>query len=419
MSGRWRSSSTRCSPQSPPSTARASRSLHRNPQWHLSEDLDLSRRRPEALEDAIDEALTVDRDDRISSVEALAARLAPFGTTEGQASYARIQRAVAGKPADPPTPSTGTEPFVGTKEGATTTGAVLAPLVQSQPKVATPARGWKPTAALGLAAMAAAAGLTIVSFRATHRSGVAASPSAAAGPAIPSAAAAAHAAPCAAGATADCEAACAAQEADSCHQLARALENGVGAARNVERAATLYKDDCDGVSLASCNSLGALYGRGEGVPHDDRQAVALFDDACKQGYPLACVNLGAMLLDGTGVQKDEQLAAKKFFRGCEANEPRGCLYVSIVYETGRGVAKNPGESFAYAQRARTGGLVDGCIAVAMKKIEGDGIAKDVKAGSPTSMLSARTVQHRRVKSGWASLQRGLVARPRPTLCANA
>src|SRR5215472_8446023 len=67
----------------------------------------LSERRPDvpaALEQVLSETLALERGARVPSVEAFAARIAPFGTDAGRASYARIQRIASRAPA-PAVPS--------------------------------------------------------------------------------------------------------------------------------------------------------------------------------------------------------------------------------------------------------------------------------------------------------------------------
>jgi hypothetical protein len=185
---------------------------------------------------------------------------------------------------------------------------------------------------------------------------------------------------CASGATAECEAACAAKLPRSCHALAEALEKGVGAPKDVARAASLYRTACDGGSPAACNSLGALYALGDGVTKDEAKAVALYTRGCDQGSATACVNLGAMHFEGNGVPKNESLGARFFLRGCEAGEPMGCFNVSVAYGEGRGVPNDPAQSFTFADRACTMGAAAGCVRTARATITGEGVAKDVKAG---------------------------------------
>jgi hypothetical protein len=149
---------------------------------------------------------------------------------------------------------------------------------------------------------------------------------------------------CAPGSPAPCEAACAANEPQSCYELAKMVAKGDGVPKDPARAATLYQTACDGGVLAACSNLGAVYAVGDGVAQDATKAVALYKRACDGGYATACLNLGAMHFEGNGVPKNESLGARLFFRACDAGEPLGCLNVSIAYGEGRGVPKDAARS---------------------------------------------------------------------------
>src|ERR1019366_2439065 len=76
---------------------------------------------PAAGDEAVDGALQVDPEARLPSVEALAARLAPFGTDAARASHERIRRIAARRPvASETAPPHGTRPAraVAVTEGA-------------------------------------------------------------------------------------------------------------------------------------------------------------------------------------------------------------------------------------------------------------------------------------------------------------
>lgn len=346
---------------------------------------DLSERRPDippSLEDAVSEALAVAPEWRLPSVEAFAAKLAPFGTDGARASYARIQRVASPRSAPPGPPKGPANDSPATATASATSADLPSSLTVGQPKPTPEPRARRTVqAALGVAAAAA----VVFGFARSRLTPppmpapVAASPPDAAR--APSAqAAAADPSACTAGATPACEAACAAHQPGSCHELASALAKGVGAPQDLPRAAALFQADCDAGSLASCNRLGGLYARGEGVARDDAKAVALYDTACRGGSAPACVNLGSMHYEGAGVPRNESVAAPLFLRGCDEGEPLGCLDVSAAYHDGRGVPKDLERSYAFADRACTGGALVGCTRVGAAKVLGDGAAKDVKGG---------------------------------------
>jgi serine/threonine-protein kinase len=415
---------------------------------------------PAALEQMLAEAMAIDRETRVPSVEAFAARLAPFGTEAGRGSYGRIRQLAAGtqalseRPLDPAGAET-PPPFSGGGDRSAT-GQVTAATAESPVTTGPRPRGWRRVTVLGVVAVAAVTAVALPRWRQTRLAassdsadGASASPtqmdaalddakpaeSAATGPATtpPAVTGLAAAAPggasaradeispatrpsstggtsgetrrtvaaqpagavgCASGATAECEAACAANRPGSCEKLAESLEKGVGAPKDVARAASLYKTTCDGGSAVACNRLGALYALGDGVTKDAAKAVALYTRACDEGSATSCVNLGAMHFEGNGVPKNESLGARFFLRGCEAGEPMGCFNVSVAYGEGGGVPKDAAQSFAFADRACTKGARAGCVRTALAKIAGEGVAKDVKAG--LAQLDALCARHESV-----------------------
>ena len=347
----------------------------------------LSARRPDipippALEEALSEALTLDADERIPSVEAFAAKFAPFGTDGARASHARIRRVAfpAAAPADVPmelSDSDGSAPLVGA--GATSVDRPTS-VTQGDPKPPPRPRKRRTLQAAIGAAAAAAVVLGFVRYRAARTQSSVPSPAPDRAHLESAPADTADASGCLGGATPACEAACAAHQPGSCHELAGALAKGVGAPQDLARAAALYQRDCDAGSHDSCNGLGVLYARGEGVAHDDAKAFALYDAACRHGCAAACVNLGAMQFEGNGVPRNESAAAPLFLRGCDEGEPLGCLNVSVAYRDGRGVPKDLDRAYAFAERACAGGALVGCTWVGSAKVLGEGVVKDVKGG---------------------------------------
>jgi serine/threonine-protein kinase len=281
---------------------------------------------PPGLEQVLAEALAVDRTKRLPSIEAFAAKLAPFGTEDARASYVRIQGIAA--PAIPITKpnveSVAIDWPVGTGIETKDTASAL---VQSQATASPASRrrlGWS---AIGVV-------LGAVVLLGVYK----VSPRSASTPATGNAASAAPSAPV-----------------------------------DPETA-------CDNADAAACNRLGVLYAQGEGGAQDETKAFAFYERACDLNLAIGCVNVGSMLFEGKGVLKDETLATHKFSDGCEGGAPKGCLNLSVAYAEGRGVPQNPVESFEYAKRACAGGALGGCVRVAMAKITGDGATKDVESG---------------------------------------
>jgi eukaryotic-like serine/threonine-protein kinase len=405
---------------------------------------------PPGLADTIADALEKNRDERLPSVEAFAARVASYGTDVARASYDRIRRSASGShPPSEGLPEPGAQKAPPSRErGGETlakqiTGITDAPVVDvdGAAKTATRPMRWRPLAALGVVVAAAALTIALPRLRQARHAATADSATLATVESTPSGTASAplpipstggqEVAPampatsssaalptpadetrpaaraettgptsaeariaavqpavtssCSSGATADCEAACAANNPGSCTKLADALFKGTGAPKNAARAASLYQKACDGGSVSACNNLGVRYAVGDGVSKDALRAVGLYKRACELGDARACVNLGAMHYNGDGVAKDYALGVSFFSRGCEAGDANGCNFQSIAYGTGRGTSPDnaspqPERSFELAGRACKMGAGAGCIRVEEARVKGLGVDKDAKTG---------------------------------------
>jgi hypothetical protein len=326
---------------------------------------------PALLDEVVSAALAREANMRLASVEAFGARIAPFGTKAARDSYEKVRRIATRASRAPAQPSDGGGgvpagasgvPTAATGAGNFTERGVARS--EDRPGVRPrPPRRWRWAAGTGVAAAAVA--VTAFFARGGH---------------VPWGRATAGATGCAARGVAACEAECAARDPESCFQLAKILDDGKDAPRDVVRASTLYQVGCDGSVARACNNLGALYAAGDGVARSPTKAVDLFERSCNLGFALACANLGTMHFEGKGLPKDVATGAIWFFRACEGGAALGCFNASIAYGEGKGAAKDPKQSFAYAERACKGGMVLGCIRVETARIHGEGVPKDVQGG---------------------------------------
>ena len=335
---------------------------------------------PNALDEVVSDALTKDREVRLSSVEAFGSRLAPFGTAAARASLARIRGivAVAAEGAGQPGDSADGEaaPGGGARDDATVHGQSTQPaVVQSAGGPEPRPRRWRWAAGIGVATAAAFAVL-FPPVRDAWSDAAGAWASALGSPASSSA----GAVPCGPGGVAACEAKCAAKDQRSCYELAHMLAKGTDAPKDLPRAVRLYQATCDSGVPEACGALGILYANGDGVGQDAAKAVELYQRSCDQGFALGCVNLGSMHYTGAGLPENPSNAVPLFVRGCDEGEPVGCFNLSIAYGAGKGVPRDAEQSVAYAERACAGGYLQGCVRVGMTKVSGDGVPKDVKAG---------------------------------------
>jgi TPR repeat protein len=401
---------------------------------------------PSVLEQLIADALEPDREKRLPSVEAFAARLEPFAKAAGRLSNRRIQglaghvRTSASDTAPPddavdPRGESATRPppiedmaLVRATTGPTASLGARADDTGPRP------RKWPRFAAIGVVVAAGATAVVLPRLRHAPAPSTLASPIAVSAESTPAGSASAAADPpatadpigspprpddsppathqdttgtpsahssrtaatpktasiaagCASGATSECEAACAANRPGSCLALAKALLKGVGAPKDVHRGLGLYKSTCDGGDGDACNELGKLYMNGDSVKRDPLQAIDLYTRGCKQGSAGACTNLGLMHYNGDGVEKKESSAMPFFLKGCEGNNANGCFNLSIAYSEGRdGIPKDNDQAIKFATSACGLGSTDGCVRAAVLKIQGG----DAKGG--LAQLDARCNQ---------------------------
>lgn len=95
-------------------------------------------------------------------------------------------------------------------------------------------------------------------------------------------------------------------------------------------------------SADSTNALGFLYSKG--IPgtlkKDDKQAADFYRSAAEHGNSDAMVNLGAAYSVGSGVPKLPAEAVHWWQRAAAAGDPRGMFLLGIAYESGIGIRKS-------------------------------------------------------------------------------
>ena len=92
----------------------------------------------------------------------------------------------------------------------------------------------------------------------------------------------------------------------SCHNLAVLYSNGLGVAKDQDKALELYEKACNDGFVNSCNNLAVLY-----LQIDYNKAAFYFEKACNDGKTAACQNLASLYVNGIGVEKDLEKA--RFF----------------------------------------------------------------------------------------------------------
>ena len=178
----------------------------------------------------------------------------------------------------------------------------------------------------------------------------------------------------------DCTAMCQKHDPASCANLGYMYDMGVGGvSKDNPRAATLYKEACDGGNPTSCANLGDMYVNGRGVPKDEVRANPLFKQACDRGNALGCVKLGYSYDLGRGVEKDPVRAFSFYDQGCTGGNSDGCGNLGYLYSIGKGVPKDEAHAFTLERQACDKGSMRACGNLGYLYEIGGSVTKDVAA----------------------------------------
>lgn len=182
---------------------------------------------------------------------------------------------------------------------------------------------------------------------------------------------------------ADCEAQCTAGDAGSCGRLAWYNEFGLAGARaNPSRAATLYRQACDGGAPAGCAGLGSMLVRGEGVAPDAAEGTRLVEKACDMGQTDMCAFLAGAFYTGNLVARDPARAVGLAQRSCNGGSASGCFLLGELTRKGLGgLAADGARARELYRMSCYGGDPLGCYAL--------GVALEDGIGGPASPTDAR------------------------------
>lgn len=205
---------------------------------------------------------------------------------------------------------------------------------------------------------------------------------------------------------------------ESCVSIGDMYEKGVGAAQDLQKALTLYRESCnrgggracfrvaymlndttpavagvaknqaesDRLALVSCD-----YGYGQGCnlvglaadrAHDPKAARIYYTRSCETGFAFACVQLGVVVLRGDADSPANPARASVLFeRGCDAGEGLGCHNLAVAYFYG--TTRDPVRATALFARGceTTYGWADSCIEAAEAHLDGRGVPRDAARGA--------------------------------------
>lgn len=144
-------------------------------------------------------------------------------------------------------------------------------------------------------------------------------------------------------------------------------------------AVTLYTRACDGADPESCTNLGLRYAvDGRGVAKDLKKAAALFKRGCDLDDGLGCFEYGLACQEALGVAANEPEAITWFTRGCELKELRACRELERARLIGRGLSADPAEAVKNLDALCTQGEGNSCGILGDVWHDGLGVTADVQ-----------------------------------------
>ncbi len=154
------------------------------------------------------------------------------------------------------------------------------------------------------------------------------------------------------------EQACTANDALGCANLAAWLWDE-GPAHFV-RAAAAAKKGCELGDLFSCGTLGSMYKDGVGLAKDPQKALSFMMQGCEAGYSSTCTALGVGLIEGSLGKVDLKKAYKLFVEACEADYAAGCFQLSGALRRGLGTRRDRRQAQLYLDQACELGMAEAC-----------------------------------------------------------
>ena len=153
---------------------------------------------------------------------------------------------------------------------------------------------------------------------------------------------------------------------ETLYKLGVAYRDGLDVGKNLETAASLFRQAADRgsrLALSALYKLGQRYRDGKGVEQNLEKAASLFLQAANRGSSDAMYQLGLCYRDGSGVDKKPQEAISWFRRAADAGHVEamyqlGLCYLGLYYRDGSGVDKKLQEAISWFRRADDAGHVE-------------------------------------------------------------
>ncbi len=186
---------------------------------------------------------------------------------------------------------------------------------------------------------------------------------------------------CRYGDAADCDAQCAAGNADSCWSLGHMRVYGAAVTRDDGVARPLLEKACRGGSGGGCKSYGWVLEQGRGGPADLMGAARAYQTSCELGHGEGCMNLGVLVENGKhGGPADRARAAALYERGCNAGDPEACVALGAALDAGFLGARDAARSAMLYRNACDAGSARGCAGIGNALVLGAGVGSDRAKG---------------------------------------
>lgn len=155
---------------------------------------------------------------------------------------------------------------------------------------------------------------------------------------------------------------CAANNSESCFQLAAYFDKGAPAgSQDINKAIELYQKSCDGDFLNACRSLGEIYIlSAPGVKANPKAGAALVEKACIKDHGPSCTLLGDVYYFGDLGEKDFAKAENYYLKACDLKEAQACFYAGDLNEYPESGEKNLEKAKAFYAKACAIDKITGC-----------------------------------------------------------
>lgn len=174
--------------------------------------------------------------------------------------------------------------------------------------------------------------------------------------------------------------------------LARAYQDGNGAAQNDELAVKWYRKAAEQDDATAQNNLGIMYRAGSGVEKSKEEALKWYRKAARQGYASAMFNMGAAYYNGDGVAIDDSRSYAWFLLAKEKGNVSaldavsraeselspgkikdGVMDLGEMYERGEELPRDLGESAKWYRKAADRGDRDAGFSLAIVLLQGQSL----------------------------------------------